>query len=67
MALVLKNVYNDKLDNIVNKYNQACHITIKMKPVYAKYRNIKTLFGKSCVSNWSKEVFVTKKVRNTAL
>ena len=31
MAAVLKNVYIDKLDNIVNKYNN--HSTIKMKPV----------------------------------
>ena len=34
MAAVLKNVYIDKLDNIVNKYNN--HSTIKMKPVDVK-------------------------------
>ena len=32
MASVLKNVYIDKLDEIVNKYNNTCHSTIKMKP-----------------------------------
>ena len=36
MTLESKNVYNDKLDNIVNKYNYACHITIKMNPAYVK-------------------------------
>ena len=29
-------VYIDKLDNIVNKYNNTCHSTIKMKPVDVK-------------------------------
>ena len=32
MTSVLKNVYIDKLDDIVNKYNNTCHSTIKMKP-----------------------------------
>ena len=35
MALVLKKV-NDKLHDIVNKYNNAYHSTIKMKPVDVK-------------------------------
>ena len=30
---VSKIVYIEKLDNIVNKYNNTCHSTIKMKPV----------------------------------
>ena len=30
---VSKNMYIDKLDDIVNKYNNAHHSTIKMKPV----------------------------------
>ena len=33
MTLVSKNVYLDKLDHIVNKYNNTYHSTIKMKPV----------------------------------
>ena len=36
MTLVLKNVYTDKLDDIVAEYNNAYHRTIKMKPVYVK-------------------------------
>ena len=32
MAAVSKNVYFDVLDDIVNKYNNTVHRTIKMKP-----------------------------------
>ena len=43
MAATSKNVYFDVLDNIVNKYNNTVHRTIKMKPIdvtsdsYAEY------------------------------
>ena len=33
MALISRNVDIDELDDIVNKYNNTCHRTIKMKPV----------------------------------
>ena len=33
MTSISKNVYIDKLDNAVNKYNSAYHSTIKIKPV----------------------------------
>ena len=36
MTPVSKNVYINKLDNIVDKYNNAYHSTIKMKPVDVK-------------------------------
>ena len=36
MTSVSKNVYIDKLDDLVNKYNNADHSTIKMKPVDVK-------------------------------
>ena len=36
MTSVSKNVYIDKLDEFVNKYNNTYHITIKMKPVDVK-------------------------------
>ena len=35
MTSISKNVYIDKLDEIVNKYNNTYHRTIKMKPVDA--------------------------------
>ena len=36
MTSISKNVSIDKLDNIVNKYNNAYHSTSKMKPVDVK-------------------------------
>ena len=36
MTSISENVYIDKLDNIVNKYNNTYHRTIKMKPVDVK-------------------------------
>ena len=36
MTSISKNVYIDKLDNIVNEYNDTCHSSIKMKPVDVK-------------------------------
>ena len=36
MTSVSKNVYIDKLDDIVGEYNNTCHRAIKMKPVDVK-------------------------------
>ena len=36
MTSISKNIYMDKLDDIVNKYNNTYHSTIKMKPVHVK-------------------------------
>ena len=36
MTSISKNVYIDKLDDIVNKYNNTYDSTIKMKPVDVK-------------------------------
>ena len=33
MTLILQNVYIDKLDNIVDEYNNTHHRTIKTKPL----------------------------------
>ena len=85
-----KNMYVDKLDDIVNKYNNAYYRTIKMKAVdlklstyidfnkendkknpkfevddHVKTSKHKSIFAKDYVSNWSKEVFVIEKVKNT--
>ena len=37
MAAVSKNVYFDLLDDIVNKYNNTVHRTIKKKPIYVTF------------------------------
>ena len=39
MTSISKNVYIDKLDDIVNEYNNTYHRTIKMKPVVVKSGN----------------------------
>ena len=61
ITLIPKNVYIDKLDDIVNKYNNTYHSTIKIKPVDIKsstYINFgKKSFAKVCILNWSEEVF----------
>ena len=90
MTSISKNMYIDKLDDIVNEYNNAYHRIINMKPVdikdktnidsnkvvndkdpkfkvddhirISKYKNI---FAKRYTPNWSEEVFVIKKVKNT--
>ena len=90
MTSVSKNEYVDKLDNIVDEYNNTCHRTIKMKPVdvkgntyidfekevndedpkfkigdHVKISKYKNTFAKGYMPNWSEDVFVIKKVKNT--
>ena len=90
MTSISKNVYIDKLDDIVNEYNNTYHKTIKMKPVDVKSSNYveynvnsndkdpkfktgdhgriskyKNIFSKGYTRNWSEEVFVIKKAKNT--
>ena len=36
MNSISKKFYIDKLDDIIDKYNNACHSTIKMRPVDVK-------------------------------
>ena len=90
MTSISKNLYIDKLDDIVPKYDNKKHVTTKMKPTdvkdntcidfgkevsvndpkfkvgyhvrISKYKNI---FAKSYTPNWSEEVFVIKKIKNT--
>ena len=87
---ISKNVYIDKLDDIVDEYNNRYHRSIKMKPIdikdntyidfkkevnnknpkfkvgdhvrISKYKNI---FAKGYVQNWSEEIFIIKKIKNT--
>ena len=90
MTSVSKNVYIDKLNDIVDEYNNTYHTSIKMKLInvkdntyintdkeinnkdpkfkvgdhvrISKYKNI---FAKGYTPNWSEEVFVIKKIKNT--
>ena len=40
MTAISKNVYFDVLDDIVDKYNNTYHSTIKMKPIDVKDNNL---------------------------
>ena len=90
MTAISKNVYFDVLDDIVDKYNNTFHKTIKMKPIdvtddsYAEYNEdfnkkdpkfkvgdnvriskYKNIFAKGYTPNWSEEIFVISKIKNT--
>ena len=56
MTSISKSVSIDKLDDIVNKYNNTYHNIFKPKPV--------DIFAKGYSSNWSQEVAI-KNVKNT--
>ena len=92
MTSISNNVYNDKLDDIVNKYNNTYHGTKKLNSadinsgMYTEYgvrhkdedpkfwvgdhvtllKHIKR-FPKGYNLNWSEEVLVIKKAKNTVL
>ena len=85
MTSISKNVYIDKLDDVINEYNNTYNKTISMKPVDVKdntyidsnkdprfkigdqvrISKYKYIFAKGYIPNWSEEVFVIKKVKNT--
>ena len=91
MTPINQNIYFDVLDDIVDKYNNTVHKSIKIKPIevtdncYAKYNedqsnkkdskfkvrdNVRTskyknIFGKAYTPNWSEEVFIINKIKNT--
>ena len=90
MTSISQNVYIDKLNDIVNEYNNTKHRTTTMKPIdvkdntyidfgkevndndpkfkvgghvrISKYKNI---FAKGYTPNWSENIFVNKKIKNT--
>ena len=47
MTINSKNVYFDVLDDIVKKYNNTYHSTIKMKPINVKDNNSTEYIDKS--------------------
>ena len=98
MTAVSKNLYINKLDDMINQHNNTYHTyrdntyhrTIKMKPIEVKYKTYidstkevndknskfrvgdlvriskyKNIYAKGYTPNWSEEVFVIKKVKNT--
>ena len=92
MTSISKNVHIDKLDEIVDEYNNTYHRRIKMKPVdtkdntyidfekevidkdpkfkvgdYVRICKYKNIFAKGYMPNWSEEVFISNKIKNTVL
>ena len=90
MTSIPKNVYIDKLNDIVNEYNNTKYIITIVKPVdvkfntyidfgkevtdndpkykvgdYVRISKYKNFFSKGYSPNWSEEVFVIKKIKNT--
>ena len=90
MTSISNIVYIDKLDDIVNEYNNTKHRATKMKPIdvkdntyidfgkevndnYPKFKvgdhvrisKYKNSFAKGYTPNWSEEVLVIKKIKNT--
>ena len=90
MTSISKNVYIDKLDDIVDEYNNTYHRSIKMKPLdvkdntyidfkkevndknpkfkvgdHVRISKYKNTFAKGYVHNWSEEIFIIKKIKNT--
>ena len=63
MTLISKNVYIDKLDDIVNEYNNKYHRTIKMKPIDVK-DNTYIDFGKEVNDKDPKFKVRTSKYKN---
>ena len=92
MSSLSKNMYIDRLDDIVKKYNNTYHTSIKMKPVdvkdntyisfkkevndknpkfkvgdHVRISTYKNIFAKGYMPNWSEEIFIIKKIKNTVL
>ena len=95
MTTVGKNVYFDVLEDIIDKYSNIYHSSIKMKPKdvtddsfaeyseefseivfnekghkfkvgdHVKISKYKNISAKDYTPNWSEEIFVVKKIKNT--
>ena len=90
MTSISKNVHIDKLEDIVHKYSNKKHTTIKMKPIdvkdntyidfgkevndnvpkfkvgdHVRISKYKSIFAEGYTRNWSEEIFMIKKIRNT--
>ena len=53
MTFVSKNLYIDELDDVVNRYNNTYHSTIKMNlvDVHVRISKYKNIFGKGYTLN----------------
>ena len=51
MTAVSKNAYTDKLDDVINEYNNIYHRAIKMKTIEVKILHILTLLRKLMIKS----------------
>ena len=90
MTSISKNMYIYKLDDVVRKYNNTYHTSIKLKPIdvkdntyidfkkksndkgpklkvgdHVRISKYKNFFAKRYMPNWSEEIFVISKIKNT--
>ena len=65
MTSISKNVYIDKLDDIVNEYNNTYHRTIKMKPIDAKDIHILILVKKLMIKILHLKLVIMQEYQNT--
>ena len=59
MTSISENVYIDKLNVIVNKYNNTYHTTIKMKPIMLKITHILILIKKLIIKILNLKLVIT--------
>ena len=66
MTSISKNLYIDKLNDTVNKYNNAYHRTIEMKPVKRKIRNLKlvTMYKYQIIKTFLRKVTLKIGLKN---
>ena len=67
MTLVSKNVYIDKLDDIVDEYNNRYHRTIKMKPTVLKIIHILILKKKLMIKILNLRLVIMSEFLNTKM
>ena len=60
MTSILKNVYIDKLDDLVIKYNNTYHVTIKMKPADVEPSTLLTLVKKIMIKIQNLKMMIYK-------
>ena len=60
MTSILKNVYIDKLDDLVIKYNNTYHATIKMKPADVEPSTLLTLVKKIMIKIQNLKMMIYK-------
>ena len=64
MTSISKNIYIDKLDDIVNEYNNTYHSTIKMKPVDINQAHVLTLVQKIIIKTLNLKLVIFLECQN---